>query len=227
MIEESKRKLVDLLFELSEVRPRNIIHKNVADVSISLLEGGRTVLLNHLYHLTELFLGEVFHLLTHSHLIGVRYLLGFIELQEDVSLQGFEIGVLLPVRFDAWEVIPHQFTGGLFEFDCNLVDGRLVSIVQLAVIPNELEVVKSLLHSGVLAGLQIAEAGTEIHGPSDNDRVVIQPISPVVNRFQELSGVFPLHQLVDDDTTLAVVLLVHLGHLVGAAHCNIIWTSNF
>ena len=87
---------------------------------------------------------------------------------------------------DGWaELLDRKALGPILEFLRLLINLRVFYVVELAVVPDELDVVKAFFDLVVDSGVEILFNRSEVHHLLDNLRVVIKLKPDVVNGLEE------------------------------------------
>lgn len=81
-------------------------------------------------------------------------------------------------------------------------------VKQFTIVPNELNVCKTVLHYIVLAGLQQLSTSAQIHRLFDDVWVLKQAEADVVHWLSELNAILVLQKLLEYLVALPMVLLV-------------------
>lgn len=97
------------------------------------------------------------------------------------------------------EVVLHHFLEGPLQLLRNRVDPRIVGIVGLTVIPNELQIIEHLLHPPIAFFLQLPQHSRQVHRTLNNRGVVGKPHALPIHRLPEVKRLVGLVETVDDD----------------------------
>ena len=122
------------------------------------------------------------------------------------------------LQLDEGNVVPDHLLGHLLKFLSLLVDPLCLlynyiigSVVQFAVIPNQLDVRQASFHRFVAVVAQISTNCPQIHRPLHHHRVVKQPQCYVVHWLPEFEGVLAVHKTLQQLGHLFVFFPAHQG----------------
>ena len=109
------------------------------------------------------------------------------------------------------QIIFHIFLKKSFKFVCQFPDPRSVSIIGLAIVPNQLNIIQALLHQLVFKLLQFFLHRAQIHRVLDDRRVVMQSQSHVVHWLTKLSRVWIVNQVLKNRIQSLIFIFANKG----------------